>query len=61
MIGRNDESGIFPPLSAADIEEAMEVSEEYAKREIEEQLTDADFSADDTDWEGYSSQWRKRA
>jgi hypothetical protein len=60
VIERIDESGLFSPVTAADIEDAMEVAEEYAKREIEERLTAHDFSADDADWQGYSSQWKRR-
>lgn len=42
------------------MDDMLEIADEYRKREIEEGLTDLDFQRDDTDWDGYASQWRLR-
>jgi hypothetical protein len=56
IIGKADESGLFPALTPQDVEDAMEMADEYRQRQIEEGISDTELSADDADFDG----WVKR-
>jgi hypothetical protein len=45
-------------LTPAEVEDAMEMSEEYRQRQIEEGITDYELSADDADWDSYAQSIR---
>lgn len=55
IVGREDTEGLFPPHTPQDVEDAMEMAEEYRQRMVEEGITDYELSADDADWDGFNA------